>query len=89
MKIRPIGERLVLKAIKKEEKTSSGILMPDSAIEKPEYAEVVAIAKEIEDKNIKINDKVVYTKYKGTSIKDGDEEYILIDFEDILGVIEE
>lgn len=89
MKIRPIGERLVLKAIKKEEKTSSGILMPDSAIEKPEYAEVVAIAKEIEDKNIKINDKVVYTKYKGTFIKDGDEEYILIDFEDILGVIEE
>ncbi|MDO4605118.1 MAG: co-chaperone GroES [Helcococcus sp.] len=89
MKIRPIGERLVLKAIKKEEKTSSGILMPDSAIEKPEYAEVVAIAKEIEDKNIKINDKVVYTKYKGTSIKDGDEEYILIDFEDILGIIEE
>lgn len=89
MKIRPIGERLVLKAIKKEEKTSSGILMPDSAVEKPVYAEVVAISKEIGDKNIKVNDKVVYTKYKGTSIKDGDEEYILIDLEDILGVIEE
>lgn len=89
MKIRPIGERLVLKAIKKEEKTSSGILMPDSAVEKPVYAEVVAISKEIEDKNIKVNDKVVYTKYKGTSIKDGDEEYILIDLEDVLGVIEE
>lgn len=89
MKIRPVGERLVLKAIKKEEKTSSGILMPDSAVEKPVYAEVVAISKEIGDKNIKVNDKVVYTKYKGTSIKDGDEEYILIDLEDILGVIEE
>lgn len=89
MKIRPIGERLVLKAIKKEEKTSSGILMPDSAVEKPVYAEVVAISKEIEDKNIKVNDKVVYTKYKGTSIKDGDEEYILIDLENVLGVIEE
>lgn len=89
MQIRPIGERLVLKSIKKEEKTLSGILMPDSAVEKPEYAEVVAISKEIENKNIKISDKVVYTKYKGTSIKDGDDEYILIDFEDILGVVEE
>ena len=89
MKIRPIGDRLVLKSIKKEEKTSSGILMPDSAVEKPVYAEVVAISSEIKDKNIKVNDKVVYSKYKGTSIKDEDEEYILIDLEDVLGVIEE
>ncbi|MGY3775700.1 co-chaperone GroES [Helcococcus sueciensis] len=88
MKIRPIGKRLVLKTIKKEEKTSSGILMPDSAVEKPVYAEVISVSKEIEDKNIKVGDRVIYTKYKGTEIKDGEEEYILIDIEDVLGVVE-
>lgn len=89
MKIRPIGKRLVLKTIKKEEKTSSGILMPDSAVEKPVYAEVISVSKEIEDENIKVGDRVIYTKYKGTEIKDGEEEYILIDIEDVLGVVEE
>nr|WP_276938701.1 co-chaperone GroES [Helcococcus sueciensis] len=89
MKIRPIGKRLVLKTIKKEEKTFSGILMPDSAVEKPVYAEVIAVSKEIEDENIKVGDRVIFTKYKGTEIKDGDEEYILIDIEDVLGVVEE
>lgn len=90
MNIKPIGKRVVLKSIKKEDKTASGIIMPNSAVEQPVYAEVISISKEVEDENIiKVSDKVVYTKYKGTTIKDGEDEYILIDLEDVLGIVEE
>lgn len=90
MNIKPIGERLVLKSVKKENKTTSGIIIPDSEQEKPEFAEIVALSKEVEDKSIvSIGDKVIYTKYKGTTLKDGDEEYIVIDMEDILAIVEE
>lgn len=89
MRIKPIGKRVVLKVLEKEEKLVSGILLPDSSVEKPDYAEVLEISKDIEDENIlKIGDKVVYTKYKGTTIKDSEDEFIVIDLEDILGIVE-
>lgn len=87
MKIKPLGKRLVLKTIKKEEKTSSGIILTDKEVEKPVFAQVVEISKDIDD--IKIDDKVIYTKYKGTTVKDEDDEYIVVDYEDVLAIIEE
>lgn len=90
MKIKPIGQRIVLKTLKKEEKTVSGILILDSSKEKPVFAEVVEISKDIENMNdINIGDKVLYTKYKGTTIQNNDEEYIVIDKDDVLAIIEE
>lgn len=89
MIIKPIGQRLVLKELHKEEKTSSGIIMPDSAVEKPDFAEVVDLSKDLDTDLIKKGDKVLYTKYKGTKLKDGDDNYIVIDFEDVLAVVEE
>jgi len=88
MKVIPLGERLLIKPIKEEKKTEGGIVLPDSAKEK---AEVVAVGK-IDDEekfDIKVGDKVIYSKYAGTEIKIDDEDYIIIDVNDILAKIEE
>ena len=91
MKVRPLGNRLLIKPIKEEEKTEGGIVLPDSAKEKPMKAEVVAVGdgEDVKDMDLKVGDKVIYSKYSGTEIKIDDEEYIIIDAEDILAKIEE
>lgn len=90
MKIHPIGERLVLRSIKSEATTISGIIIPDGSKEKPVFAEIISISKDLDDKSfLKIGDKVIYTKFKGSVIKDNDEEYIVIDLQDILAIVEE
>ena len=84
MNLKPIGDRLVLKKQEKEEeKTFSGIVLPSSAKEAPVYAE-----DEKMKGNIKVGDKVIYSKYAGTEIKLEDIEYILVKYEDILAVVE-
>ncbi len=91
MKVIPLGERLLIKPIKEEKKTEGGIVLPDSAKEKPMKAEVVAVGK-IDDEekfDIKVGDKVISVKYAGTEIKIDDEDYIIIDVNDILAKIEE
>lgn len=94
MNLKPIGDRLVLKKQEKEEeKTFSGIVLPSSAKEAPVYAKVIAIGSEVEEDekmkgNIKVGDKVIYSKYSGTEIKLDDTEYILVKYEDILAVVE-
>ncbi len=91
MKVIPLGNRLLIKPIKEEEKTEGGIVLPDSAKEKPMKAEVIAVGEgeDIKDFDLKVGDKVIYSKYSGTEIKIDDEEYIIIDAEDILAKIEE
>lgn len=90
MKISPIGERVVLKSVKAESKTLSGIIIPETNQEKPVFAEVVAFSNEVGNKELfEIGDKVLYTKYKGTTLTNGDDEYIVIDLDDILAIIEE
>ncbi len=90
MKVIPLGERLLIKPIKEEEKTEGGIVLPDSAKEKPMKAEVVEVGEKVdEDLDLHAGDKVIYSKYSGTEIKIDDEEYIIIDAEDILAKIEE
>ncbi|ACZ09347.1 co-chaperonin GroES [Sebaldella termitidis] len=87
MKIRPLGERVLIKQTKQEETTKSGIVLPDTASkEKPIIGEVTAIGEAI--KEIKIGDKVIYEKYAGTEVKDNDDVYLLLEVKNVLAVVE-
>lgn len=89
MKIRPIGERVLAKPVKVEEKTASGIILPGAGDkERPNMAEVIAIGKGEKLEDIKVGEKVVYSKFSGTEIKDGDEKYLVLNIEDILAIVE-
>ncbi|WP_027438376.1 co-chaperone GroES [Lachnospira multipara] len=94
MKLVPLGDRVVLKAIMAEETTKSGIVLPGQAKEKPQQAEVVAVGpgglvdgKEV-TMQVKVGDKVIYAKYSGTEVKLDDDEYTIVKQSDILAVIE-
>ncbi|MCD6252947.1 MAG: co-chaperone GroES [Thermotogae bacterium] len=92
MVVTPLGERLLIKPIKEEKKTEGGIVLPDTAKEKPMKAEVVAISRELEDDDdfdVKVGDKVIFSKYAGTEIKVDDEDYIIIDKGDVLAKFSE
>ena len=87
MKIRPLGERVLIKQTKQEEVTKSGIVLPDTASkEKPIIGEVTAVGEAI--KEIKIGDKVIYEKYAGTEVKDNDDVYLLLEVKNVLAVVE-
>ncbi len=86
MTIVPLGERVLLKAEKSEEKTAGGIFIPQAAQEKTQIATVVAIGDSDEIK-VKVGDKVLHDKYAGTEIKDGGEDYLIVNAQDILAII--
>ncbi|HKL42405.1 MAG TPA: co-chaperone GroES [Clostridia bacterium] len=88
MKLKPLGERVILQKVEVESKTKSGIILPDEAKEKPQYAEVVALGDKIDNASIDIHSKVVYKKYSGTEISLDGKDYIVIELEDLLAVIE-
>ena len=95
MKIRPLFDRVVIKSIDSEETTKSGIVLPGAAKEKPQMAEVIAIGpggnvdgKEIA-MQVKVGDKVIYSKYAGNEVKLDGTEYIVIRQSDILAVVED
>lgn len=94
MKLVPLGDRVVIKALVAEETTKSGIVLPGQAKEKPQQAEVVAVGpggmvdcKEVK-MQVKAGDKIIYSKYAGTEVKLEDEEYIIVKQSDILAIIE-
>lgn len=93
MKLVPLGDRVVLKELKAEETTKSGIVLPGQAQEKPQQAEVIAVGpgKVEDDKEVKmevaVGDQVIYSKYAGTNVKLEDEEYIIVKQDDILAVV--
>jgi len=91
MKLTPLGDRVVLKQLVAEETTKSGIVLPGQNKEKPQQAEVVAVGPGTEDTKmqVKIGDKVIYSKYSGTDVKLDDEEFIIVKQEDILAVIDD
>lgn len=87
MKIRPLGERVLIKQTKQEEVTKSGIVLPDTVSkEKPIIGEVSAIGESI--KEIKVGDKVIYEKYAGTEVKDNDITYLLLEEKNVLAIVE-
>ena len=94
MKIKPLGDRVVLKSCENQEKTASGIVLPGASKEKPQLAEVVAVGPGgIVDGNevtmhVSVGDKVIYSKYAGTEIKIDSEELIIVRQSDILAIAE-
>ena len=94
MNMKPLGNRVILKHLEAEEKTKSGIILPNSSKEKPQEALVVAVGpgEEADGKKtqmqVKEGDKVIYSKYAGTEVKFEDEEYIIIDQKEIIAIVE-
>jgi chaperonin GroES len=90
MKLRPLGDKVVLQYQESEEKTQTGILLPDSAKEKPQEATVIAVAEGNGDEKpqVKEGDKVIFSKYSGTEVKFEEEEYIIVSQKDIIAVVE-
>ena len=94
MNIKPLGDRVVIKMLESEETTKSGIVLPGSAKEKPQMAEVLAVGPggKVDGKDVvmevKVGDNIIYSKYAGTEVKIDDEEYIIVRQSDILAVVE-
>ncbi len=95
MKIRPLQDRLIVKRLDEEEKTKGGIIIPDSAKEKPQEGKVIAVGKgkvledgKIQPLDVKKGNKVLFSKYSGTEINIEGEEHLIIREDDVLGVIE-
>ncbi len=95
MAIRPLGDRVLVKRVKEEEKTKGGIIIPDSAKEKPIEGKVIAVGngKRLDDgstakPDVKKGDKILFGKYSGTEVKIDGEEHLILREDDILGVVE-
>lgn len=89
MNIKPIGKRILVKLVKEEEKTASGIILPGASDkEKPSIGNVIAVGSDKELAEIKVGQKVIYSKYAGTEIKDNDEKYLILNIEDVLAIVE-
>jgi len=94
MKLKPLCDRVVIKQLEAEETTKSGIVLPSQSQEKPQQAEVVSVGpggvvdgKEIK-MEVKPGDRVIYSKYAGTEVKLGEDEYIIVKQNDILAIVE-
>jgi chaperonin GroES len=94
MQITPLGDRILVKPLEAEEKTKGGIILPDTAKEKPQEGRVVAVGKgkvlddgKVQPLEVKPGDKILYGKYSGTEIKLEDEEHLIIKEEDVLAII--
>ena len=94
MKIRPIGDRILIKRTEEEETKKGGIIIPDTAKEKPQKGVVIAVGKKVNDKGetlefqVKPKDKILFSKYAGTEVKLEDDDMLLVREEDILAVLE-
>jgi chaperonin GroES len=96
MKIRPLGDRLVVERIEQEEKTTGGIIIPDTAKEKPKQAKVIAVGPGAKDENgkriemdVDVGDIVLFTQWAGSDIKIDGKEYLVLKESDVIGIVEE
>ena len=94
-KIRPLGDRILVKRIKEEEKTKGGIIIPDTAKEKPQEGKVVAVGKGKKNEEgklialeVKAGDRILFGKYSGSEIKLEGDEHLILREDDILGILE-
>ena len=83
--LKPLADKLIVKRLEAEEKTASGIVLPDSAKEKPEQGEVIAVGKDV--KEVKKGERVIFGKYSPTEVKVDGVEYLVIKEEDVLAII--
>ena len=95
MKIRPLHDRVIVKRMEEERKTASGIVIPDSATEKPDQGEIMAVGKgktsddgKQQAMNVKVGDRILFGKYAGQTFKMDGQEYITMREDDIIGVVE-
>jgi chaperonin GroES len=95
MKLRPLDDRVIIKQLEAEEKTSGGIILPDAAKEKPQIGKVVAVGpgKLLDNgkrgkMSVKSKDEVIYAKYMGNDVEVDDETYVILKESDILGIVE-
>ncbi|MCK8826162.1 co-chaperone GroES [Natroniella acetigena] len=95
MGIKPLGDRVVIQTVEREEKTESGIVLPDSAKEKPQEGKVVAVGEgrtadsgEVIAPQVAEGDIVIYSKFAGTEVKHQGEEYLIVNEKDILAIVE-
>ena len=94
MNIRPLHDRLLVKRVEKEERTVGGIIIPDTAKEKPQEAEVVAVGNgkrldsgELRPLEVKVGDKILFSKYAGTEVKIEGTEHLILREEDVIGIV--
>lgn len=94
LKIRPLRDRLVVRRLTEGEKTIGGIIIPDTAKEKPQEGEVIAVGSgrilengTVQPMDVKAGDKILFSKYSGTEVKIDGEEYLVVREEDVLGII--
>ena len=94
MKVQPLGDRVLVKPMQAEEKTKGGIVLPDTAKEKPQQGEITAVGQgktfengEVKALEVKVGDRILYGKYSGTEVTVDGEEYLIIKEDDILAVI--
>ncbi len=95
-KLKPLGSRVVIKPLEREEMTKSGIVLPDTAKEKPQEGKVLAVGPGDRDEDgkripveLKVGDKVLYQKYAGTEFKIDDEELLIVSEKDVLAIVEQ
>ena len=95
MKLRPLHDRVIIKRLEEERKTASGIVIPDTAAEKPDQGEVVAVGKGKKDEqgklialDVKVGDKILFGKYSGTEIKIDGDELVVMREDDLMAVFE-
>ncbi|MEE9143869.1 MAG: co-chaperone GroES [Candidatus Binatia bacterium] len=94
IKIRPLHDRVIVQRIEEEEKTKGGIIIPDTAKEKPQEGKVIAVGQGKHDDgkvvplDVKAGDRILFGKYAGTEIKLGGEDHLILREDDILGIIE-
>jgi chaperonin GroES len=96
MKVRPLGDKILVKRSEAQEKTEAGIFLPDTAKDQPKEGKVVAVGNGILNKEtgeympftVKKGDRVIFSSYAGTEVKIGDEEMLILSEDDVLGIIE-
>ena len=95
MKLKPLGDRIVVKVLTREEKTRGGIVLPDTAKEKPTEGEVIAVGTgkildngQKQPVEVKVGDRIIFSKYAGTEVKVEDEELVIFSERDVLAIIE-
>ena len=93
--IKPLGDRVVIKVLEKEQKTLSGIVLPDTAKEKPQEGEIVAVGPGARDEqgkivalDVKVGDRILFGKWSGTEVKIAGEDLLIMKESDIMGIVE-
>lgn len=95
MALKPLSDRIVVKAVEAEEKTAGGILLPDTAREKPQMGEVIAVGPgkqldsgKVTPMDVSVGDRIYFARYGGTEVKLGAEEFVILRQDDVLAVVE-